>query len=248
MSDTKRITVYVAIDSPFSHRLPLALREANIPYSTIWIDLLNKPEWFEKKIPYIVYGGPELHEDEAPSPDAVAFGESLVILEFLADLYPNAGLLPADPALRAKARLFAHAVETKFIPAFVGFLFMGMPPAALLAVVEGMQAMLPPEGGFVLGEWSIADAAFVSFFLRLDMLLRRGLGLYKESAGKEAYAALHSPQFARIQKWLADNMARPSMAETWDEEANARKFAQRLERIKETGVIAKGLTIPVQHK
>ena len=87
-------------------------------------------------MPYLVYGGAKLNPDEAPSADAVGIPDSLVILEFLADLYPNAGLLPADLALRAKARLFAHAVEPKFIPAFVGFLFMGMPHAALLAVVD----------------------------------------------------------------------------------------------------------------
>ena len=49
------------------------------------------------------------------------------------------------------------------------------------------------------------------------MLLKNGLGLYDESAGKEAYAALHSERFARIQKWLADNLARFSMHSSWNE-------------------------------
>ena len=161
-------------------------------------------------------GGPELHENEEPAPGIVRLPESLIILEYLADVFPDAGLLPADPALRAKARLFAQTVETKFIPAFVGFLFMGAPVPAILGAVEALQSLLPAEG-FAVGDWSIADAAFAPFFLRLSMLGKNGLRLYDESAGKEAYAALHSERFARIQKWLADNLARSSMQSTWDE-------------------------------
>ena len=142
-----------------------------------------------------------------------------MILEFLADLLPHSGLLPPDPVLRVKARLFARAVETRFIPAFVGFLFMGLPPAALLAAVEGMQALLPPDSGYALGdEWSIADAAFVPFFLRLDTLLKHRLGMHEEAVQKAAYDGLHDEKrFGRILKYLGDNMKRPSMAKTWDE-------------------------------
>ena len=150
-----------------------------------------------------------------PAPGTVRLPESLIILEYLADVFPDAGLLPADPALRAKARLFAQTVETKFIPAFVGFLFMGAPVPAILGAVEALQSLLPAEG-FAIGDWSIADAAFAPFFLRLSMLGKNGLGLYDESAGK-TYAALLSERFARIQKWLADNLARSSMQNTWDE-------------------------------
>ena len=78
-----------------------------------------------------------------PAPGTVRLPESLIILEYLADVFPDAGLLPADPALRAKARLFAQTVETKFIPAFVGFLFMGAPVPAILGAVEALQSLLP---------------------------------------------------------------------------------------------------------
>lgn len=221
-----------------------ALQEAQIPHEPVWIDLFNKPDWFVKKVypeamqvspsavpwyapwmvaypavpqvPYLVHGGPELREKEEPAPGTVCVPESRVILEYLADVFPHSGLLPADPALRARARLFMHSMETKFIPAFVGFLFMGAPVSAILGAVEALQKSLPAEG-FVLGDWSIADAAFAPFFLRLDTLLENGLGLYERSAGEEAYAALHSEPFARIQRWIADNLARPSMQRTWDE-------------------------------
>lgn len=67
MSDTKRITLYAAVvspichlvsqtlsdnqqDSPFPHRVRLALEEAKATYEIIWIDLIEKPEWYEKKV------------------------------------------------------------------------------------------------------------------------------------------------------------------------------------------------------
>ena len=39
--------------------------------------------------------------------------ESLVINEFIADIFPEAHLLPADPVKRATARLFAALVDSK---------------------------------------------------------------------------------------------------------------------------------------
>ena len=69
MSDTKRLTLYAAVvcfsrlisdvvtqrtlryqDSPFPHRVMLALEEAGAKYDIIWIDLMNKQEWYEKKV------------------------------------------------------------------------------------------------------------------------------------------------------------------------------------------------------
>ena len=68
MSETKRITLYAAVvsplylhlvskisshnqqDSPFPHRVRLALEEAKATYDVIWIDLIEKPEWYEKKV------------------------------------------------------------------------------------------------------------------------------------------------------------------------------------------------------
>ncbi len=220
-----------------------ALEETKIPHDPVWIDLFNKPDWFRQnvhdvmkvcstashtlalaahahftvqQVPYLVHGSPQLHENEEPGPGSVRIPESLVILEYLADVFPNSGLLPTHPALRAKARLFIQSVETKFIPAFVGFLFMGAPVHAVLGAIETLQSFLPAKG-FVLGAWSIADATFAPFFLRLEALLKNGLGLYNESAGQEAHAALHSERFARIQTWIADNLARPSLKQTWDE-------------------------------
>ncbi|KAH7909602.1 hypothetical protein BJ138DRAFT_1154831 [Hygrophoropsis aurantiaca] len=48
------------------------------------------------QIPAIAYGGPDV-PPETPSPDSTKLAESLVLVEFVADLFPQSGILPTDP-------------------------------------------------------------------------------------------------------------------------------------------------------
>ncbi|KAL7283925.1 hypothetical protein ACG7TL_001197 [Trametes sanguinea] len=251
MSQTKKITIYAAVDSPFPHRVLLALEEAGATYDTIWIDLMDKEEWYEQKVnpaggkvPFLVYGGPKLHPGEAPSTDAVKIPESRVILEFLADIFPAAHLLPADPVLRARARLFIATVDAKLIKALVGILFLGAPLENLLAVFEELQAVLPPTG-FVIGEWSIADASFIPVLVRVRSLLENVLENYNPEAAKEGVEAFRSPRFARLQQYYDDVMARPSTSKTWNEEKVNLSFARRMDRFLKTGIINNEERVPI---
>ncbi|KAI9061558.1 glutathione transferase omega class [Trametes sanguinea] len=260
MSKDKRLTLYAAVDSPFAHRVHLALEEAGAVYDLIWIDLIDKEEWFEKKVnpaggkvPLLVYGGPKLHPADAPSGDAVKLIESVVILEFLADLFPAARLLPEDPVLRARARFFSAAIESKLLKAFMGFRFLGEPIEGLLAVLDEFQGMLPPTG-FVVGEWSIADAAFSPLLARFLLLLSTGLGNFPRETGREGLEAFESPRFARLRRYYEDVMARPSMLQTWDEvtekwaaeqEAVKATTVRRMDRFRKTGIINSFMRLPV---
>lgn len=60
------------------------------------------------KVPTLTYGGPSVNPED-PSPLSAKITESNVILEFLADLYPDSGLLLKDPVLPAKVRFFVDA-------------------------------------------------------------------------------------------------------------------------------------------
>ncbi|KAL1941810.1 hypothetical protein VTO73DRAFT_6810 [Trametes versicolor] len=251
MVQTKRITLYASVDSPFPHRVRLALEEAKAKYDIIWIDLIAKPEWFEKKVnkaggkvPTLIYGGGELHEDEEPSPDAATLVESLVILEFLADTFPEAHLLPADPLLRARARTFYMFIETKLIAAFLGFIFATVSADDMLALLETIQGMLPPTG-YAVGEWSIADAAFSPILLRWVHSLENGLAMFTPETVKQSRDAFNSPRFDRLRKYLEDNVARPSMSKTYDREALEKTMVRRLERFRKTGVITSELKMPL---
>ena len=167
-----------------------------------------------------MYGGPKLQPGDSPSPNLPQLGESLVIVEFLADTFPEAQLLPADPFLRAKARLFYHAMEEKYVPAFRGFFFQQAPKEDLYAVIEHIQGMLPPTTGFAVGDqWSIADAAFLPWYLRTLVILEINPEVAKLAPGvaEEVLATLReSSRFARIRAYLAESMARPSAKKTWN--------------------------------
>ena len=147
--------------------------------------------------------------------------ESLIINEFIADLFPSAELLPTDPALRAKARLFVQTVDSAFLPAFVGSTFLGAPAEGLYAVLEKLQGLLPPEGGFVVGKWSFADApAFAPLIMRLETILSMNVPtITTPGAAEKMVETLRSEaeRFARLQQWKRDIVARPSMAKTYDE-------------------------------
>ncbi|KAM5541841.1 hypothetical protein V8D89_004570 [Ganoderma adspersum] len=235
----KRITLYSSEESPYPHIVTLALEEANLPYDTIVIELINKPDWYKDKVyptakfPYLVYGGPKLQPGDSPSPDLPQLGESLVIAEFLADTFPEAHLLPADPFLRAKARLFYRAMEEKYGPAFVGFFFKQAPKEDLYAAVEHIQGLLPPATGFAVGaQWSIADAAFLPAYLRTLAILELNPELSKLAPGvaAEVLATLReSPRFARIRTYFEESMARPSAKKTWDPVSVKAKIARRFE-------------------
>ncbi|CDO72824.1 hypothetical protein BN946_scf185002.g9 [Trametes cinnabarina] len=271
MSEVKRITLYSAIDSPFPHRVRLALEEAGARYDTIWIDLMNKEGWYEEKVnpaggkvPLLVYGGRELRPDEAPSAEAVKIPESLVILEFLADLFPDANLLPTDPVLRARIRLWNTSVDAKLPKGLLGFLFLGEPLESILGLLEEFQAMLPPTG-FVAGEWSIADAAFIPILARLRLMLETGLGNFTPEVAQAGVEALHSPRFARLQRYYEDIAARPSMSKTWNEVSNLHVYFQchpakqvaiaqeemkvttvrRMDRFRRTGIVTSDLRVSV---
>ncbi|KAG2738771.1 hypothetical protein P692DRAFT_201904348 [Suillus brevipes Sb2] len=63
----------------------------------------------------MTYGGPDV-APENPSPESTKLAESLILVEFIGDLYPSSNIVPADPVLRAKARFFIEIVSTKFSP------------------------------------------------------------------------------------------------------------------------------------
>ncbi|RPD64603.1 hypothetical protein L227DRAFT_607256 [Lentinus tigrinus ALCF2SS1-6] len=152
-----------------------------------------------------------MRRGEKPSADSVLLYESLVILEFIVDFFPDAGLLPADLVRRAKARLFMSIVEEK-IPSDNG-------PTPALQMLETLQEMLPE--GFVVGEWSIADAAFVPSLLFVNVFVKGGVGYWvKMEHGEKVKAELESPRLARLRRYVDEWKKRTNFngKAAWDEE------------------------------
>ena len=171
---------------------------------------------FDSQVPAIAYGGPDVPPDQ-PSPDSIKIAESLVLIEFVADLFPGANLLPADPVLRAKARFFYDAVGNKFNTAYFNYSFKPEgSKEALFKATEELQALLPPTG-YAVGEWSIADAAWTPFIARLFVALENDLGGYPVGEGpKTLHVLQNDAKFARFQQYWKDVSSRPSFVSTFD--------------------------------
>jgi len=231
------ITLYTAKVCPYAHRVELALEEAGAPYKAYQIDLQNKPEWYApkvnpaSKVPAVAYGGPATLP-ESPSPESTKIAESLVLLEFVADLYPNSPLLPKDPVLRAKARFFIDAVGTKLNPKFFAFVHRGDAGGAegLLQGIDDIQKLLPDEGYAVGKDYTIADAAVTPFLARMEISLKYDLGSFDVGEGVKVYETLQAdPKFARFRKYFNDSKARPSFQKTFDESYLVESYKKRYE-------------------
>ncbi|KAH8360460.1 hypothetical protein KR200_005578, partial [Drosophila serrata] len=82
---------------PFSHRVHLLLTLKKIPHHKIFIDLIEKPEWYKDCSPLGKVPALQLtHLEDQPT-----LVESLVIAEYLDEEYPSPRLFPTDPLQKA---------------------------------------------------------------------------------------------------------------------------------------------------
>uniref|UniRef100_A0A5K1JYI1 Thiol-transferase Tc52 n=1 Tax=Ganoderma boninense TaxID=34458 RepID=A0A5K1JYI1_9APHY len=209
----------------YSAKADIALAEAKVPFTRYEIDLTDKPAWYAPKInpaskvPAIAYGGPSVPADQ-PSPESTKLAESLVLVEFVGDLFPSSGIVPADPVKRACARFFIEGVSSKLNPAYYALQMKGAPAADYYAALEYLQALLPADGGFVVGEYSMADIAITPFLARARMSFKNDIGAWEEGAGPKIWETIASAsgRFARLAKYTDRVFARESFKATWDEE------------------------------
>jgi glutathione S-transferase len=120
---------------------------------------------------------PALHDG------AVSVWESLAICEYLAERWPHKGCWPHDPATRAHARSISAEMHAGF-----GLLRSQLPmncrrqPAPLPAYEAGVVQQIEridqiwsgcrvmgPEGEFLFGDFTIADAMFAPVALRFSI-------------------------------------------------------------------------------
>ncbi|KAH7909603.1 glutathione S-transferase [Hygrophoropsis aurantiaca] len=222
---TELLTLYRFKPSPYSQKVELALVEANIPYRIHEVDLLNKPEWFAAKVhpvgkvPVITYGAADTDPTNPPD-SAVKLAESSVILEFIADLHPESGLLPKHPVARAKVRFLNETVSSKLATPWVAFLRGAGSMDDVLKGVEAVQDLLPDAAGkFAFGDtYTIADATLVPFVLRLTISAKHDLGKFTTGEGHQLEAELQKPKYAKFIQYSHAMLERQSTKDTHDEE------------------------------
>ncbi|XP_034658465.1 pyrimidodiazepine synthase isoform X1 [Drosophila subobscura] len=86
---------------PYAHRVHLVLDAKNIPYHSIYINLQAKPDWFVKMSSTAKVPALELVK-ESGNPVLV---ESLVICDYLDEVYPEVPLYPTDPLKKAQDKI-----------------------------------------------------------------------------------------------------------------------------------------------
>jgi len=101
------MTLYSGTTCPFSHRCRIVLYEKGMDFQILDVDLMNKPEDLAVMNPY--NRTPVLVER-----DLILY-ESNIINEYIDERFPHPQLMPADPVMRARARLILFRMENEIL-------------------------------------------------------------------------------------------------------------------------------------
>lgn len=88
--------------------------------------------------------------------------------------------------------------------------------ATLLSSVDAIQDILPDGAVYAIGDqYTIADIAFTPFWGRLDTLLQKGIGAYKDEERKSFVSALEDPKYAKFNGYVQRLLERQSFKSTF---------------------------------
>lgn len=204
---TKRIILYTAGPSQNAVRAELALLEKGVTFEKVEVDLFGgehkQPAYGEitprRQVPTLVYGEGD---------EAITLYESVAIIQFIDDMYPEPPLMPpvSEPALRAKALVRLAEFQQKLDPKniFGSVIFGRQTREQLGARVDTLLGELPRwdayvgDGPFLCGEqFTLADIAVFPLLMHFEAL---GYDFAK-----------HTPSLAAYMKQCK---ARPSVVES----------------------------------
>ena len=159
------MTLYSGTTCPFSQRCRNVLYEKGMDFQIVDVDLHNKPEDLAVMNPYNQV--PVLVERD------LMLYESNIINEYIDDRFPHPQLMPADPVMRARARLFLFRFEHEMFT-HVETLEKGnqrFADKARAAIRDNLAQIAPvfAKQKYMLGdEFSMLDVAIVPLLWRLD--------------------------------------------------------------------------------
>jgi RNA polymerase-associated protein len=152
--------LYDAARCPYCARVRIVLAEKGIAYEPVEIDLDDRPAWIYDKNP--LGKVPVLEED-----GGLVLPESVVIMEYLDERFPDPPLLRDDPAERALARLLVEQFDARLGRAYYAVRRRAAGAdedlARKLAGIDGLLAAHAHLGG---REYGLADVAYVPWILR----------------------------------------------------------------------------------
>ena len=174
--------LYSGTTCPFSHRCRFVLYEKGMDFQVIDVDLYNKPEDIAVMNPYNRL--PVLVER-----DLILY-ESNIINEYIDERFPHPQLMPADPVMRARARLFLHRFEKELFVHIDALEGNNQKNAerARNQVRDALLQIAPvfTKHKYMLGEeYSMLDVAITPLLWRLDYY---GVSMPKPAAPLLKYA------------------------------------------------------------
>ena len=157
--------LYSNSTDPFSHRCRIVLFEKGMDFEVIDVDLTNKSEDLSILSPYS--NAPVLVERDLVLTDAN------IINEYIDERFPHPQLMPPDPVMRARARLFLKDFENEL---FVHMHDMdstdqSKKTAARKTITETLIKLTPilTKQPFLLhDEYSMLDVAIAPLLWRLE--------------------------------------------------------------------------------
>jgi glutathione S-transferase len=154
------VILYDAARCPYCARVRLVLAEKGLAYDPVEIDLDDRPAWIYEKNP--LGKVPVLEED-----GGLVLPESVVIMEYLEERFPEPALWPADPAERALGRLLVEQFDTRLGDVYYA-LRRGEAGAEgeLARRLEALDGLLEERPYLTGREFGLADVAFFPWIAR----------------------------------------------------------------------------------
>jgi RNA polymerase-associated protein len=159
--------LYSGTSCPFSHRCRIVLFEKGMDFEILDVDIHSKPEDLAIMNPYNEV--PVLVERD------LQLYESNIINEYIDERFPHPQLMPADPVMRARARLMLFNLERELF-IHVKTLEDGSAKktaleAARVAIRDNLTQIAPifTKQKFILGEeFSMLDVAIAPLLWRFE--------------------------------------------------------------------------------
>lgn len=173
--------LYSGTVCPYSHRCRIVLFEKGMDFEVIDVDLMDKSEDVTAVNPYSKV--PVLVERD------LVLTEANIINEYIDERFPHPQLMPADPVMRGRARLFLHRFEQELY-SNVNVIMQGGKTAdksrAIIRDNLGQLSQILSKQKFLLGtDFSMLDVAVAPLLWRLDHF---GIQMGKDAAPLMKYS------------------------------------------------------------
>ena len=157
--------LYSHSTDPMSHRCRIVLFEKGMDFEVIDVDMDNKPDELITLSPYV--DSPVLIERN------LVLTDPNIINEYIDERFPHPQLMPPDPIMRARARLFLKDFENQLFihMADVEGADTSKKNKALKTITEGLLKLVPilnKQPYLLYDEYSMLDVAMAPLLWRVD--------------------------------------------------------------------------------